>query len=171
MLFKKPVLIAGFLLFSLSAFSQQVVNTRNEEEEASAKAASCIYGELGGNSPIFSANYDFRFRGQKGLGMRVGAGLFGGSGGGLVMVPIGLNNLSGKAPNYLEIGLGATYLSLTDDDEFLEGSTMLLVPSIGYRYQPLGKGFTARVFASPLISLNEGGGWFMWGGVSAGFKF
>lgn len=163
---KKLFLLTAISVCTLSAFAQE-----REEAELPGKAASCVYGELGGNSPLFSANYDFRFRGQKGLGMRVGAGLFGGSGGGLVMVPIGLNNLSGKAPNYLEIGLGATYLSLTDDDEFFEGSTMLLVPSIGYRYQPLGKGFTARVFASPLISLNEGGGWFMWGGVSAGFKF
>jgi hypothetical protein len=42
------------------------------------------------------------------------------------------------------------------------------VPSIGYRYQPLRKGFTGRVILSPFIS---GGGMTFFAGVSGGVRF
>lgn len=144
-----------------------------QEEKYTSERAQSVYGELGGNGLFFSGNYDFRFlKSQKGLGMRVGIGFFGGSGGGLISVPVGLNYLAGKAPNYLEVGLGYTFASFTSPDDFFNGETgSILVPSIGYRYQPLKKGFTGRVFIAPLISLGGGGGWLFWGGVSAGYKF
>jgi hypothetical protein len=158
------ILLAGFLLFAVTSYSQK--------EEESAKNASCIYGELGGNSLFFGANYDFRFKGQNGLGMRMGLGFFGGTGGGLLSVPVGLNYLVGKkGPSYFEAGFGATYLSYTGDDFFDGASGVFVIPTVGYRYQPLGKGFTGRVFVGPLIATGEGSGWFMWGGLSAGYKF
>lgn len=158
------ILLVCFLCLQNSVFAQ------NENDEQ--QRAKSVYGELGGNGLLFSANYDFRFlKSEKGLGMRVGLGFFGGSGGGLITVPVGLNYLVGRAPSYLEVGLGYTYASFTSSDDFIEGSGSLLVPSVGYRYQPAHRGFTGRVFVSPLIGLGEGGGWVMFGGVSAGFKF
>lgn len=149
---------------------QSKVFAQNESD--GPKRAQSVYGEIGGNGILFSANYDFRFKkSDKGLGMRAGLGFFGGSGGGLVTVPVGLNYLIGKAPSYLEVGLGYTYVSITSEDNFIEGAGSLLVPSIGYRFQPSNKGFTGRVIISPLIGLGEGGGWVMFGGISAGYKF
>lgn len=165
-------------LFMLLAFTAlgTCVFAQDEDDEDSppkppSKNAKQIYGELGGNGLLFTANYDFRFgQRQKGMGMRLGLGFFGGSGGGVITVPVALNNLSGRAPNYLELGLGATYASFTDSDDFFDDAgTILIVPSIGYRYQPRGKGFTGRIAFTPLVSPN--GGFFTYGGISAGYKF
>jgi hypothetical protein len=53
----------------------------------------------------------------------------------------------------------------------LEGEGSLLVPNVGYRYQPVKMGFTGRIFISPLIAIGQGGGWIFYGGVSGGYKF
>ncbi len=160
-----------FIFFSCCLFLQSTVFAQNEND--GPKRAQSVYGELGGNGLFFSANYDVRFlKSEKGFGMRAGLGFFGGSGGGLLTVPIGLNYLAGKAPSYLEVGLGYTYASFTSSDDFIDGEGgSLLVPSVGYRFQPSKKGFTGRVIISPLIALGNGGGWFMFGGISAGYKF
>ena len=156
-------LLFASLIFCCSAFSQ---------EKQTSPRASSVYGEFLGNGLIFSANYDFRFaKKQNGLGMRLGLGFFGGSGGGLITVPVGLNYLAGKGPNYFEAGLGYTYASFTDTDEFGTGTGSLLVPTVGYRFQPLANGFTGRVFIGPLIGIGAEGGWLMWGGLSVGYKF
>jgi hypothetical protein len=143
-----------------------------QEKSGGSQRASAVYGEFLGSGLIFSAHYDFRFaKKQNGLGMRAGLGFFGGSDGGILTVPIGLNHLAGKGPHYFESGLGYTYATFTDSEDFLDGSGSLLVPSVGYRFQPLSNGFTARVYLSPLIALSEGGGWLFWGGFSLGYKF
>jgi hypothetical protein len=113
--------------------------------------AQCIYGEILGNGLTLSANYDIRFRGQKGLGLRVGLGYLGSNEGGILSIPVGINHLSGIAPNYLEVGIGYTFVRLTGTDNILNGSGAILVPNIGYRYQPLQKGVTIRIGLSPLI--------------------
>jgi hypothetical protein len=83
-----------------------------------------------------------------------------------------LNHLAGRAPHYFESGLGFTYATFTGEDEdFFGGGGNLLIPSIGYRYQAIGKGFIGRVVLSPVVNLGEGGGWFLFGGVSAGLNF
>jgi hypothetical protein len=154
-----------FTLFStIASFSQN--------EKSAASRAQNVYGEFGGNGIFFSGNYDCRiFKSQKGLGIRLGLGFFGGSGAGIVTVPIGINYLKGSAPNFLEAGLGYTYASFTGRDNFLEGDGSLLVPNVGYRYQPVKMGFTGRVFISPLIAIGPGAGWIFYGGVSGGYKF
>ena len=117
-------------------------------------------------------NDDFRFtKSQKGLGMRLGAGFFGGSDGGIFTVPVGINHLAGKAPNYFESGIGVTYATLTGNDNFFSGSGSLLVPSVGYRYQPEHSGFFGRAALSPLIGLEKGDGWIIFGGIGLGYKF
>lgn len=147
-------------------------NLTEKQKNDSSQRAQIVFGEIGGNGLLLSANYDFRFfKSQKGLGMRVGLGFFGGSGGGIVTVPVGLNFLAGKAPNYLEVGAGYTYATFTGgSDSFFSGSGGVFVPSIGYRYQPIDKGFVALIFVSPLVSLGTGGGWIFWGGIGIGVK-
>lgn len=164
------------MLLAFTALSTVVLAQDDDDEDGPPKPptknAQQVYGEFLGNGLLFTANYDFRFgQRQKGLGMRLGIGFFGGSDGGIITIPVAINNLSGRAPNYLEIGLGATYAGLTDSDDYIfsGASSVLIVPSIGYRYQPRGKGFTGRIAFTPLVS--TGGGFFTYGGLSAGYKF
>ncbi len=136
----------------------------SETTHMPSQRAQSVFGEIGGNGILFSANYDVRFaNSQKGLGMRIGIG-------GLIdvlTVPIALNYLSGKAPNYFEGGLGYTYATLTDETSD-HGSAIVF--SAGYRYQPQKNGFTARVVLSPFVA-TDGEGFFFYGGVSVGYKF
>ena len=156
------------LLFSVTAttcFSQY-----QPKAEPSGRAQA-IYGEFLGSGLIFSAHYDFRFaKTQNGFGMRAGLGFVGGSGGGVLTIPVGINHLAGKGPHYFESGLGVTWGATTSGD-FEDDAGFFFVPSVGYRYMPLANGFTARINLSPLIYLGEGGGWLMWGGFSLGYKF
>ena len=161
------------LLTTANMFAQIVSAGADRTSNNTSHRAQVIYGELLGNGLLFSANYDFRFaKSQKGLGMRLGLGFFGGSGSGIFTVPIGINHLAGKAPNYFESGIGVTYATFTGDDYFLSGrSGSLLVPGIGYRYQPEHNGFFGKISLSPLISLEESGSWLFWGGIGLGYKF
>lgn len=145
-----------------------------------------VFLELGGNGLGFSANYDARFKkDEKGLGFRAGVGIFPGvkaadnditifSWPTIYAIPFGLNYLAGKAPNYLEAGLGATYLYGKGHFTFFflgtDGtlSTLVVIPSAGYRYAKMGKSFQGRIFISPFI-FSGGVGFF--GGLSGGFKF
>lgn len=133
--------------------------------------AQCVYGEIGGNGLLLSANYDFRFaKKQKGIGGRAGMGIIGALGFAGLTVPIGINYLAGKKDHFFEAGLGATFITITSTwfDDGGAGSTVFFVPSAGYRYQPSDVGFTGRIFVSPIIA--QGGGTF-WAGISAGYKF
>jgi hypothetical protein len=68
-----------------------------------------VVSELGANGLHFSVHYDTRFsKSDKGLGIRAGAGFFGGSGGRIVTIPVKLNHFVGKAPNYFDTGFGYT---------------------------------------------------------------
>lgn len=166
---KLVALIVVVSFFSLTAKSQY--SKQEDSAMYPASRAKVVYGEFLGSGLIFSAHYDFRFaKKQNGWGMRAGLGFFGGSGGGILTVPIGFNHLAGKGPHYFESGLGYTLATFTGDTDFLDGSGSLLFPSVGYRYQPLSKGFVARVYLGPLVGLQEGSGWFFWGGFSLGYK-
>ena len=153
-------------LLSVSAIAQD--KTSNTE----TKGASSVYGEIGGPG-LFSINYDFRFqKSQSGLGMRLGLGGIGFLNAGVFTLPVGLNYLSGKDGHYFEAGAGASLFSLSDGESVFEAnsSTVIGYLSLGYRYQPIKRGFTGRVFISPLI-VPEGGFFPFYGGISAGFKF
>ncbi|MFZ4056808.1 MAG: hypothetical protein ACOYKE_01660 [Ferruginibacter sp.] len=116
---------------------------------------------------IFTANYDSRFNKKtKGIGFHVGVGFLGSIGTSVIVVPLGVNWLKGKAPNYLEAGLGVTVLTLSG-----YGAGTAIVPSVGYRHQPSTKGVGFRVFASPWVATQSGGALLMAGGVSVGYVF
>ena len=138
-----------------------------------AQGNKAVYGELGGNGLVFSANYDMRFtKTENGLGFRAGIGFATGVDVSVVTFPVGLNYLTGKGANHLEIGLGVTPLTATVslfDDENETGSTTIIMPTVGYRYGKVGKGFVGRIYVGPVIV--GGGVFFPWGGISAGIKF
>lgn len=153
-------------LLSISAIAQD--KTSNTE----TKGARSVYGEVGGPG-IFSVNYDFRFKkSETGLGMRLGLGGVGFINLGVFATPIGVNYLSGKDGNYFEAGAGISPLFISDGTDFFnaDASTTMGFLLLGYRYQPIKKGFTGRIFISPLI-VPEGGFFPFYGGFSAGFKF
>jgi hypothetical protein len=159
MYFMKLTLLLLFTFIATGIYAQKdtVVNVL-------PKRAQSVYGELGGNGIVFSANYDVRFaKSQKGLGARIGIG-------GLatyLTIPVALNYLAGKAPNYFEGGLGITYAT---DASYTSDHGTVIVFSAGYRYQPIKSGLTARVILSPLVATN-GDGFLFFGGVSVGYKF
>jgi hypothetical protein len=135
----------------------------------SAQAKS-VYFELGGPG-LASVNFDSRFKGEAGLGGRIGVGGFSIDQESVVFVPIGLNYILGKDNrNYFEIGAGVTPVltSIEDDngDNFTSTFGHLL---FGYRMQPVNGGFTFRAFINPVF----GKGFFVpyYGGLSFGYKF
>jgi hypothetical protein len=152
------------LLFAFMCIINLSYAQKNEKAHIPSQRAQSVYGELGGNGILFSANYDVRFaNSQKGLGARIGIG-------GLanyLTIPFAFNYLAGKAPNYFEGGLGITYA--TDAQATSDHGTAIVFSS-GYRYQPLKNGFTARVVLSPFVA-TDGEGFFFFGGVSLGYKF
>ena len=71
----------------------------------------------------------------------------------------------------MEIGLGITPVTATvsifDDTE--TGTSSFIMPTVGYRYGKIGKGFVGRIYVGPVIV--GGSVFFPWGGISAGIKF
>lgn len=157
-------LLVAALLIVTTATAQRDISDLPEPP------ARNIYGEIGGPG-ILSLNYDQRFKGQKGLGFRVGAGGIGFLTSGVFAIPVGLNYLSGNNGHYLELGGGASAITITDGSDFFENNSSGVFGylNFGYRYQPEKKGFTGRVFISPLIT---GAGVFpFYGGISFGLRF
>jgi hypothetical protein len=140
------------------------------------KAAKSVYLEVLGPSGL-AINYDTRFsKKQNGIGGRLGIGIIPFDDDGsdsratVVTLPVGINYLFGKGKkNYFEAGAGFTgvFTSFEEDDEKLTSSFGHVL--LGYRYQPLQKGFTFRVFLSPVFDSER----FIpyYGGVSFGYKF
>jgi hypothetical protein len=161
------------VLLSSSAYCQQ----RNEP----IAKASTIFLEIGGNAIVYSLNYDRRFfHHNKGLGGRIGISYvpkFGHGGSPFLVLPVGVNYLVGET-HCLELGAGATF-------EFEQGYTpdqnIYFVPSVGYRFQPVNKSFSFRLFFSPFFgekyyTVNSSGERKErtvrpWGGLSVGFRF
>jgi hypothetical protein len=161
------------LIFFAFVIIAQVSYAQDKKYSSTDQRAQCVFGELGGNGLAFSVNYDIRFaRKQNGFGARAGIGLVPSFIATAVTFPVALNYLLGKGPHYVEAGAGATIVSYSSGIfDFLgsKGFTgVIFVPSLGYRYQPLKRGFTGRVIISPLIGSGE---FQLWGGLSAGYKF
>ena len=138
----------------------------------SAQSAQSVYFELGGPG-IASFNYDTRFSGREGgIGGRIGVGYskFVTDGIAQVYLPLGINYLLGKDKrHYFEIGGGFTpvFNSSPEGNSAISNSFAHLV--LGYRFQPIKKGFTFRAFICPVY----GNGVFVpyYAGLSGGYKF
>ena len=142
------------------------------------KRPQAVFFEVLGTGVGYSVNYDTRFqKTEDGLGGRAGVSYFKSNGLGVFSLPVGLNYLLGKNGNYFEVGAGATFLSVKEDEnkhgEFLfiggEESTVVGTLVFGYRRQPVEGGFTFRAGVSPII----GGGDFIpwWPHVGFGYAF
>jgi len=154
---------------------------------AMAQANKSVFFEIGGNGLGFSANFDSRFtKSEKGFGFRAGVGflppthsetdIIYPSTPFMLTVPLAINHLAGKAPNYFESGIGITYVYTSGNvssefwgySEDATGSSLAFVPSVGYRHAKTGKAFQWRAVISPVIG--QGGATF-WMGLSLGYKF
>ncbi|RYE09386.1 MAG: hypothetical protein EOP51_33350 [Sphingobacteriales bacterium] len=136
-----------------------------------------MYLELAGPGLAFSVNYDTRFSDTRdGLGGRVGFGYFPNPFFSIVSVPVQLNYLVGSRSHFLELGAGATYLKVGDDNnnkkdnDFLSFNAVtgvLGTATVGYRYQPVDGGFNFRISANPVV----GDTFQFTGGISVGYTF
>lgn len=160
------IFFASFFLISLN------VNAQGAEREGKTSAnASQVYLEAGGSGIIYSLNYDGRFgKLENGFGFRIGIGGASYSGDGYVAIPAQVNYLLGNKGQYLELGGGITFVSVSDI--FFSGDNASTVAGsfvIGFRKQPFGKkGLTWRIAFTPFIGF---GGFQPWAGASVGFRF
>ena len=139
-----------------------------------------VYGELGGPGIFLSANYDTRLaNSNKGLGVRAGVGtIFDQYSLGFTL-PVGLNYLLGKEKNFLELGVGASYIHFIAKNQdgwfnFKKENFVATYGWIGYRYQPPKNGFTFRAGLCPFfndINFPNIAGSFMYAGLSFGYSF
>jgi len=145
------------------------------------KSAKSIFFEIGGPG-LASVNYDMRLQNKEdGIGFRVGVGGFSlrddfynsSQRTGLLTIPVAVNYLLGKDKrNYFEIGAGATYVSLTNEDEFSDDSQFSSSFGhlhFGYRLQPQNGGFTFRAGMTPIFNSNGFIPYYV--SLSFGYKF
>ncbi len=134
------------------------------------KNKTAFYGELGG-AGLATLNFDIRFHGNTGLGLRfgVGAGLVTISGKGIVLLPVEINYLIGKNGNsFLELGMGTTFYNGNKNDNLAPTVAFM---NIGYRYAPAKGGLLFKVTYMPVISLPDKKFYPLWGGISLGVSF
>jgi hypothetical protein len=142
----------------LTIGSTGVAQWREAPSEPISK--SSVYANVGANGLGLSISYDYRLSKKRaGFGLSVGAGFvptfFFGS---ILTVPFGATYLFGKAPHYVEAGMGYTYCHFnTGEERKIFGrdiSTLnfgYVIPSIGYRFQQAEGGVTWKFVISPLI--------------------
>lgn len=162
---KKSFFFLLGLITSISLLAQYSPKDRDVEE--TGKASKAVYGEFLGGGLIFSANFDTRFKGYKGLGLRVGIGGAGGTGGGILTFPIGLNYLAGEGPHHFEAGATFTLVTAAFDFGGDTGSDWFAMPHLGYRYTKPSNSFNGRIYVGPFIG--NGLTFFPFGGLSVGF--
>ncbi len=171
------IIFSIFLLVSFSATAQRKFS----------KHASQLQLEVFGKSGLFSINYDARFaKKDKGIGFSLGLGGaplgLGGyscNSGFQLSLPVGLNYLVGKNKHLLEMGAGFApvlisgtkiFCTMPPDEKYFfsddTGSYGYLLA--GYRYQPINKKMTYRIFVSPLFQKDYNTKF--WGGASFGIR-
>lgn len=168
-------LLPFLLFFVIVTTNNQQAKAQGVEREGKTTAnASQIYLEAGGAGIIYSLNYDGRFgKLENGLGFRIGIGGASWGGDGYVAIPAQINYLLGSKGQYLELGAGVSYVSLTDifdlNDSNSSNSTVLGSFTVGFRKQPFGKkGLTWRLAFTPFVG---NGGIQPYAGGSIGFRF
>lgn len=125
------------------------VCSQNAANPDSSRAQSVYieaYGPAGNN---YSINYDTRFRGFRGWGIRGGLGYLPKDYSHVFSAPIQLTYLVGRKRHFLEVGGGFTGYHSRDDDPLWgvvdrPGFAVFGSLSASYRYQPLVRGVTVR---------------------------
>lgn len=185
---KKLFVLALFLCGAWSVQAQEKLPTQS------------LYLEIGGAGLPYSFNYDFRFDKERmdSWGMRVGAGGYSLDGDTFFSLPVMVNKLFGKGPNYFEAGFGLTLFGFDNDSssycidgyydsngnyvctsyqndsyEFIlpvDGSPSVMgTLNFGYRRVPVDGGFTWRINLTPIF--NNNGFWPLYAGVGFGYAF
>ncbi len=161
-----------------------MTNLISQSESSTRRKA--VFIEFLGNGLLISGNFDMRFKKgqQDGLGFRAGFGGLTITGideagfsakAGIFNFPLELNYLVGKKRSAFEGGIGLTPLYLNAklkiEDSKISGSGFGAngFISIGYRFQPLDKGFLFRINWCPII--NSSGISPAWFGLSLGYSF
>uniref|UniRef100_UPI00404B7018 hypothetical protein n=1 Tax=Daejeonella sp. TaxID=2805397 RepID=UPI00404B7018 len=143
---KYTALLILVLVFSSVRVKGQESGSTSAQNE---KRAQNVFVELGGQGLLFTANYDSRFsKRMDGLGGRVGIGYISIGGDNATTVPLSLNYLLGTGRHFFEMGLGATLLATSgNDNSFLfdeNNSNVIGTMSFSYRLQPVDQGFSFR---------------------------
>ena len=153
----------------------------NSLQAQTNKSAKSIYLEAGGAGLSYSFNYDFRLKGESGLGFRAGVSYVSREDDiKMYSVPWQVNYLMGKQTNFFELGVGVTYFYLDDylyygnsgESEFLlpvktKGDAMFTM-TFGFRHQPK-QGIMYRLAITPIA--NRSGFWPAFAGLSFGYSF
>jgi len=142
----------------------------------------CIYVELLGQGGLYSVNYEHRF--SPSLSGRVGftswslptTFLFQVGKIDVIGFPLMLSYLTGEGNSHLEVGVGGVLGSgrwtATSfwGESVSDGPRTFVVgtATVGYRYQPVHKGFLFRIGATPIFGSS---GVRMLGGLSGGYAF
>ncbi len=175
-----PIILLSFILFS-SALNAQT-------EMPVDRPTQAIFFEAGGAGLSYSLNYDRRFKGVNGLGIRGGLSYIARTEDvKMFSAPVQLNYLMGKKVNFFELGVGFTYFYLDDylycfdpnDPYCNSGETEFLLPvktkgdvmatfTIGFRHQPKD-GIMYRLAITPVA--NSNGFWPIYAGLSFGYSF
>jgi hypothetical protein len=173
---KHLVLLTFILLgFCVLAQEQEEYDFSSEQTYAEIDKTSykkikhhSVYVELGGNSIVYSLNYDYTFSLSESTKLAIGAGFeylimnssfFSNSPYSahqdkpFLFITPAVNLLCGKKSHHLELGISAIYLALPS-------------ARIGYRYQPAKGGFFFRIGYTPVLIFP-----IHWGGISFGYTF
>ena len=156
------------------------------QEKRFSGHGSQIQAEFLGPGGLFSVRFESRFmKKANGIGYTVGFGAAPYNldetcnDGGFLTIPLGLNYLLGKEDHMLEMGGGMVLKILGGgtkvwcpelEDNFIEnGNPSYFYGLVGYRYQPVSKRLSWRIFVSPLFQKDFSPKF--WGGASVGLKF
>ena len=159
---KKTILIIFCTIFSFfTVFSQE-----NMQEATPPIKHHSVYLELGGNSGVYSLNYDYSLPVSENTKLAVG--------GGLALLSI-YSYHEGPSPvktNLYFFTPEANLLFGKNSHHLETGASLILfqIPAlrVGYRYQPAKGGFLFRAGFTPLLFRME---IFPWGGISFGYTF
>ena len=126
-----------------------------------------VYIELGGKGQFYSINYErqlYKIKNAKG-GLAIGGSYLGALTS--YYTSAEHNIYIGRNIHNLELGAGVNYLFHTNPNDVSE--KMYFNGRIGYRFQPMEKGFIARISYTPLFYPEAG--LLNWVGLSFGYAF
>ena len=168
-------------VFSAKIFSLVILFLISGKQVYSQLARNTFYVEGATKGAVYSINYDRIFhQGEKmSYSYRVGFSIEKNS----LSFPIGINMITGQGSHHAEFGF--TIIPYIDKYQtFLSGDNksdkyIYVIPSAGYRYQPVKGGLFFKAGIAPLILLDPPSDnfWqmdpklFLYGSIGAGFSF
>lgn len=150
-------------------------------QDATTRSSNVVYMEAASKGAVYSVNYERVFANGSNYikSFRVGCSLYNNT----IALPVGISFFKGKAPHYLDYSLLLTpyiegYQQLFNGKNSSDKKAYIM-PGIGYRYQPIKKGFFAKITAGPVLSLdppsdnfwNMKTNWYAGLNIAAGFTW